>query len=155
MRAMMAICTFAAGITAAGACPDYDREATFGNLELEADFLPDPISRVVAAGGSVDLSACPEIGQSGYVAEAPDLKLTYIGAAPGTLSIGAVSLTGADLILIVNDPSGTWHADDDNGFSTSPVVRIENPAEGVYDIWVGTFNEGAKDAAILLFTESE
>ena len=151
----MAICTLAAGITAADACPDFNLDATFGGLELEADFLPDPVSRIVAAGGSVDLSACPEIGQSGYVAAAPDFKFTYTGTAPGTLSIGAVSLTGADLILIVNDPNETWHTDDDNGFSTSPVVRIETPAEGVYDIWVGTFNDGAKDAAILLFTESE
>jgi hypothetical protein len=153
MRTLIAFCALAASLTAAQACPDYELEATFGDLELVAGFLPDPTSRPVGAGGSVDLSACSEVGASGYVAEAPDIQLTYSGTSGGTLTITAISFTGVDLILIVNDPNGDWHTDDDSGFSTGPTVTLNGAADGVYDIWVGTYTQGAKDAALLMFTE--
>jgi hypothetical protein len=154
MRTLIAICALAASAAAAEACPDYSIDATFGEFDLEAGFLPDPMSRPVAAGGDVDLASCPDVPISGWVSAAPDMQINYTGAGGGALTITAISFTGVDLILLINDPNGEWHTDDDSGFSNGPTVTISDAAEGVYDIWVGTYS-GGKDAALLMFTERD
>lgn len=156
MRSLITFCALAASVTAAQACPDYSIESTFGELALDAGFLPDPLIRVVEAGGDVDLGACSDVPSLGWVTDGPDLEFTYEGSSGGALTITAISLTGTDLILLVNDPTGDWHTDDDGGFAHSPAVSIGNAPDGVYDVWVGTYTEGKDGAPVLLmFTERD
>ena len=54
----------ALGATAAGACPDFNQRATFGAIQLNAGFLPDPYVRNITAGGTWDLASC--FGSNGW-----------------------------------------------------------------------------------------
>ena len=58
--------------------------------------------------------------------------------------------------MIVNDPSGNWHCNDDfdSAGGTNPGVVFSQPVAGIYDIWVGTYSEGeAFESANLHITE--
>ena len=58
--------------------------------------------------------------------------------------------------MIVNDPSGNWHCNDDfdSAGGTNPGVVFSQPDAGIYDIWVGTYSEGeAFESANLHITE--
>jgi S1-C subfamily serine protease len=41
----------------------------------------------------------------------------------------------------VNTPNGEWICDDDSGGNFDPLVQFDDPQSGVYDIWVGVFDE--------------
>ena len=61
-----------------------------------------------------------------------------------------------DTVLLVNSPDAEWHCNDD--FSgLNPAVVFENPLEGQYDIWVGTYSpvEGEYPPATLAVTQSD
>ena len=50
--------------------------------------------------------------------------------------------------------SGDFQDDDGGGFP-NPLIRLEKPASGIYDIYVGRFKEGANPKAMLHITELE
>lgn len=88
-------------------------------------------------------------GCLGFIAEAPDLRLFY---EPGRNYPLIIETRGdADVTLVVNDPEGEWHCDDDSGSGLNGRVLFSDPGGGQYDIWVGTYaNEGYYDADILI-----
>lgn len=135
---------------------DLHQPALFGETMLESGFVPDPFVADIQAGGSVE--AYQAIDESlvadGYCAgnftREPTYELTYeAGSFP--LFIGAES--NADTTLAINGPDGSWFCDDDGGEGLNALVEFNNPASGVYDIYVGTFSSGQTSSAALVISE--
>ncbi len=133
----------------AGAVDPFEA-ANYGTVTLSAGFTPDPQRISMRAGGSIDAQNIASHCR-GFVTRAPDVELSYsAGSLPLILSVESTS----DTTLVVNSPDGLWYCDDDSGNSGSnPSLRIENPASGTYDIWVGTYSSGMSQPARLDISE--
>ena len=108
-------------------------------LHLSHGFTPNPRTVAFNAGGEVDVSY---LGGNcvGFAAIRPDVRLHWSGTSDW-LGFAFHSEDGdADASLIVNLPDGSWTCDDDSGDGLSPLIGISAPANGRYDIWVGTHN---------------
>jgi len=57
-----------------------------------------------------------------------------------------------DTSLIINNPNGSWVCNDDSE-SLDPMVIFEDPIEGQYDIWVGSYQRGESIVGELGITE--
>jgi hypothetical protein len=118
-----------------GSAPNWQATPTYGTIDLDAGFTPDPYDKAISAGGDdeVDLSA-PSC--SGYIhAEAPDLDLNYDA---GSLELFIYARAKTDVTLVVNQPDGTWICNDDE-MGTDPMIRLQSPRSGNYNIWIGTY----------------
>ncbi|WP_375547861.1 peptidase S1 [Oceanicaulis alexandrii] len=121
---------------------------TYGTLALNSGFSPDPYVVSLEAGGSI---AASNIGCTGYIANAPDLRLNY-RAGEGLPLIISVS-SEADTTLVINTPNGGWACNDDGGDGSNPSIRFNAPQSGQYDIWVGTYSSGGIRPADLHISE--
>ncbi len=123
-----------------------------GRITLTAGFRPDPYVTSVSPGGSVNLRnsrLVSGLGATGFVSEAPDLGVTYnpvIGILPLTFSVQG---GGQDTVLLVNGPDRRWYFNDDTN-GKDPQIRINNPKEGRYDVWVGTYRDGGIGRSVTL-----
>lgn len=120
--------------------------ATYGEVRLNSGFTPDPHRVSLTAGGSIQASSAAQ-DCSGMVAAAPDYQITY---SAGSLPLVIQTQSGTDTTLLVNGPGGEWYCDDDSGGGTNAQVRLNKPASGVYDIWVGTFGSSTASASLLI-----
>ncbi|NNF58865.1 MAG: peptidase S1 [Rhodothermaceae bacterium] len=129
-----------------GQAPDLSLEPTFGFVELDEGFLPDPSEVELTAGGSVDVNVggC----SYGYVANAPDVKFRYATSGDSDLYIYAIS--GDDTTLLINTATGSWLCDDDSYGDGDPIVVIPNAPAGRYDIWVGTYGDDLAPASLYI-----
>lgn len=151
LRAVVAAATFsvpAVLATTAAACPDWQGQPHFGQIELYSGFQPDPYVRNVTAGGTQRLENCG-FNATGFVTTRPDFDLYWRGSS-SQLTIAVES--AADAILLVNAPDGSWHYNDDYR-GTSPAITFFNPQEGLYDIWIGSYDGSRRNPARLVFTE--
>jgi hypothetical protein len=130
------------------ACPDWEQQPSFGQIELKAGFANDPAAYNVTAGGTTDVSGCIS-GTAGFVTTRPDFDLYWSGQS-SQLTIAVES--NADAVLLVNDPNGNWYYSDDYRGS-NPAIVFSNPAEGLYDIWIGSYDGSRRNPAVLIFTE--
>lgn len=148
MRAPL-IALFVSAVPVAGvACPDWEAQPYYGDVSLKAGFAPDPHRVELLAGGANVLGDCG-FEAAGFVGTPPDFDLYWSGKS-SRLRIGVIS--DADTVLLVNGPDGSWYySDDDEGHN--PIVVLNNPEEGLYDIWVGSYNANAYSDAVLLITE--
>ena len=131
-------------------------DPTFGSIELESGFWPDPYIIEMLAGGSIDLELTTDktlraINPYGFVADAPDLDL-YFEATGGLPLIIRVEGFGEDTVLLINDPEGNWHFNDDYN-DYDPKITFMRPVSGLYSIWVGTFWDGDYLDVDLVITE--
>ena len=144
--AFLSVLSIGAGIAIA---QDYSLAPTYGQVSLDAGFLPDPYRVEIIAGGSIDASRLdPDC--RGTIANAPDFRLNYSG---GALWIGAIS--DYDTTLVVNTPDGQWYCDDDSGEGLNPLVGGEGAPSGQYDIWVGSYDGESYSDTTLFITEIE
>lgn len=126
------------------ATPDWTLEPTYGRVDLESGFTPDPYTVDLVAGGGIDIEA---LGFYGFVAEAPDVDL-YYEAGVFDLYVYVEDADG-DTTLLINDPSGNWHFNDDvNGLN--PGIEFAGPESGLYNIWIGTFESDLTDATLAI-----
>ena len=122
--------------------------ATYGEITLNSGFSPDPYTVNVVAGGTTDASSLGN-GCRGFISTAPDFQVTYTsGSWPLFFSV----LSDADTTLVINGPNGNWFCNDDTN-GANPAVRIEQPAAGAYEIWVGTYAPGPTQAGTLFISE--
>lgn len=129
-----------------GTYPDASLPATYGTRSLRGGFTPDPLRVSLTAGGGYDASELGG-GCAGMIAGAPDFELTYRPTS-FDLTIGATS--DRDTTLVVMGPDGNWYCDDDSAEAAfNPLIRFDNPRQGTYHIWVGTF--GADTAPAQLY----
>jgi hypothetical protein len=130
--------TLGASLAAAQGGLNPTGEPNFGTLSLSAGFEPDPFIVTMISGGDVDASSL-NLGDScrGFMTAQPDFRLTWDGAA----SLLRFYFAGeGDTTLVVSGPDGQTLCNDD-GFGLDPLVEIQNPAAGDYNIWVGSYSQ--------------
>jgi hypothetical protein len=120
---------------------------TFGTVNLRTGFLPDPFVKNLVAGGNIQTNLG---GVNAWVANAPDFRVNYTA---GTLPLTFYVSSPGDTTLLINLPDGTWVANDDGAGNLNPQITLPNAQSGQYDIWVGSFNQGANPQARLFVTE--
>jgi len=136
-------------VASEAAAQNWQAAPTFGTATLSAGFMPDPHTTLVQAGGS-DEVALVDPSCTGYINEsAPDLDLNYVS---GGSDLFIYARGDADVTLLVLDPSGEWHCNDD-WEGTDPLVAFFNPEDGNYNIWVGTFFPGELEPVQVMISE--
>lgn len=119
---------------------DYQLEPNYGEVWLDDTQEPALFSMIMAAGGATDASY---LGGDciGYVTEAPDLRLYWEGNTKALAFAFNTDNSGEDPTLLINLPDGSWRCNDD-AFETTldPMIIIDEPQSGQYDIWLGNFN---------------
>ncbi|MBS9716568.1 hypothetical protein ACFFUT_16220 [Pseudohalocynthiibacter aestuariivivens] len=140
----------------ANACPDFQ---LWGNerYDLTAQQLYSPQGFRVVAGGNNNLAACRIKARNfrgampGYVTTAPDFSMTVRGRSGFQLEFRVVS--NCDATLLINTASGNWYFDDDDNGNADPKIRLTRPAaDGIYDVWIGTFDGSSCDAVLYMET---
>ncbi len=56
---------------------------------------------------------------------------------------------------IINAPDGSWHCNDDAPGTIDPQFDFQDPASGLYDVWIGSYQSGAEIDGTLYVTELE
>lgn len=133
---------------------DTDAEARYGSSSLSSGFMPDPYTVEVVAGGADDAASLGKDCVGNISFERPDFELSYTA---GQYPLGIFVDAEADTSLVVNTPDGTWLCNDDfaEASGTRPGLVFNTPAAGVYDIWVGAYDEAANNESVsLLITEN-
>ncbi|QPH55415.1 peptidase S1 [Pontivivens ytuae] len=131
------------------ACPNWQGAPHFGQIDLRAGFQPDPHIRSITAGGTHDLARCFGNNWAGFVTVRPDFDLYWNGQSR-QLTIAVQSR--ADTVLLVNAPDGSWHYNDDyQGLNSA--ITFRNPQQGLYDIWIGSYDGSRRNPGTLMFTE--
>jgi hypothetical protein len=121
---------------------------TYGSVNLNAGFTPDPFVKELAAGGPVRTKLG---GVSSFVANAPDFRLNYTkGKFRLTIRVEAQK----DTTLLINTPSGKWIANDDGAGAPNPEITFTVPESGRYDIFVGTFAGGVVPAKLIIHEQA-
>ncbi|MBY0564283.1 MAG: peptidase S1 [Hyphomonadaceae bacterium] len=135
-----------------GETPDFSLDPAYGSADLAAGFQPDPHTREISAGGSIDASV---LGGNcvGWVARAPDYRVNWT-AGSGSLPLVFSVQSDSDTTLVINDAQGNWVCDDDGGnVGLNPSLSFASPASGQYDVWVGTFTQGQLQPSVLHVSE--
>lgn len=129
-----------------GGEPNLLLDALFGDVDLSADFSPDPHTVGVRAGGDIDV----DVGgcSVGYVSDAPSFDLTYQTSGGSELHIYARS--DQDITLLINTPDAGWVCDDDSLGDGDPILSFPRAASGLYDIWVGTYDGEPANATLYI-----
>lgn len=127
---------------AIGAAQDVSRDAYFGEISLSAGFDDDPRIIEMVAGGSVNLIESTQFDCNGFVSEAPDYQIDY-STGNTTFELSFFAVSEVDTILLINTPDGKWHCNDDygEGFGLAAGITFEQPLAGIYDIWVGVYDQ--------------
>jgi hypothetical protein len=147
----LGIITLATLVLAAAAVAQNPNAApAYGTIRLHGI---DPHIVRLQSGGRIDASrlggAC-----SGFIADAPDVRLDY--RQSGTLPLIITAVAEADTTLVINAPDGRWHCNDDSrSGSLNPSIRFAAPPSGRYEIWVGTRAGPQLHPARLEISESE
>ena len=129
---------------------NYSLNPTYGTVNLNAGYTPDPYVVNVQSGGSQNAqnlsSSC-----RGFIANAPDVRVNYsAGSFPLIFSVAS----SADTTLVINAPDGSWYCDDDGGNNgLNPAIRFGSPMSGQYDVWIGTYGNASLQPAQLHVSE--
>jgi hypothetical protein len=127
---------------------NYAASPLYEYLELSADFTPDPIVVPLQAGGDQDVSVLTQWQCLGYVnASRPDVTLNY---RAGRFDLSIYVQGGlTDTTLIIRDPNGQWHCNDDYpGLALDPAIVFSQPLTGDYAIWVGLHSDSTADVEL-------
>ena len=119
---------------------------------VDAGFWPDPEVREVVGGGPVDAAS---LGRDciGYATEAPSLRLQWNGESDELRIFFTAADEEGDSTLLVHLPDGSWLCNDDSGFSLNPLVLLDEPQEGQYNIWVASYRPDRTISGELSITE--
>ena len=133
--------------------------SNFGTATLDTGFLPDPHSVNVVSGASgadsVDIAAAGIAPMNsgtctGFATREPDYIVNV--NSPGQYLRFFVNAPG-DTTLVINDGAGHWWCSDDDGGNLNPLIEMNGPATGQYDIWVGSYAADANIQAVLGVSE--
>lgn len=131
---------------------DVRRNPAYGTHSLSAGFTPDPFVVNVEAGGNVNAERIGGAGCVGTIAEAPDVRINY---RAGDYPLMFVATSRSDVTIVVNDPDGRWHCNDDyQGRGTDGAVLFRRPKSGQYDVWIGSYDRVPGQRARLEVTET-
>ncbi len=134
-----------------GQQPDWRAEPRYGTLNLNVGFEPDPRTVDVDAGGDRQVSGLGPNCAGWIDFSRPDVDLNYSpGQGQYPLYISAVSQS--DTTIVINDPQGRWHCNDDFE-GLNPGVIFQQPLHGNYNIWIGTLDAGPTQRATVRISE--
>ena len=132
--------------------PDPERDPLYGETSLAPGFQPAPFTIQITGGGRNQVADHIEGDQChGFVAEAPDFSI-YLSDAFAEIWFAVFS--PSNTTLLVNAADGSWHCNDDH-LGWNPGIGFSLPLDGLYNVWVGSAEEGNYAAAILYVTENE
>lgn len=115
-------------------------QANFGAHNVYGTNLPTPYAVSVISGGNLEARLQGIPGNCrGFVTAQPDVIVNY--AQPSRRLAFFVDGQG-DTTLVIRAPNGQWWCSDDEGGGQNPLVDIQNPQGGQYEIWVGSFRAG-------------
>lgn len=124
--------------------------AHFGVHRLNGGFMPDPMTVSVVSGGNLAVRNMGlGAGCTGFATATPDAILHYTNASN---FLRFFVRAEGDTALVINDARGNWYCNDD-AVGLNPMVSIENPPSGQYDIWVSSWREGQNIRGTLNVTE--
>ncbi|MFO7799689.1 MAG: hypothetical protein R6V22_07935, partial [Rhodohalobacter sp.] len=123
--------------------PDINAMPIGGDITLEAGFSPDPYTQSIALSGSYDLS---EMGYSGFVSIEPTFDFYY---TPGTYPLTIRAESDTDTVILINAPNGEWYYSDDLE-GMNPGVVFDDPEDGLYNIWIGTYSNESGSATLVI-----
>jgi serine protease Do len=131
--------------------PDWRAEPRYATLNLQVGFEPDPREVAVDAGGNRDAGSVGPNCVGWIDFSRPDVDLNYSqGQGQYPLYISAVSQ--ADTTIVINDPQGNWHCNDDLE-GLNPGIVFQRPLLGNYNIWIGTLERGPTQPATVRISE--
>jgi len=147
--AILALLMATAALAQDSETADEDAPAAYITLNLDAGNPLDPFLVSVNGGGDVAADTFAD-GCSGYVTAAPTVTLNWTGEAD---FVESFFYSDHDPVLVIETPDGEFLCNDDaNAQLLDPVVQIDEPAPGQYNIWVGAANEGYLLPGILVLT---
>ena len=92
----------------------------------------------------------------GFAAPAPDFQLHWSGESSQLRIFFNADGDSGDTTLLINLPDGGWICGDDAYDGTlNPMVVIDDPPVGRFDIWVGSYYEGQSVSGTLSLTERQ
>jgi hypothetical protein len=131
--------------------PDWRAQPRYTTLNLQVGFEPDPREVAVEAGGNREATSLGPNCVGWIDFSRPDVDLNYSqGQGSYPLYISAVSQ--ADTTIVINDPRGEWHCNDDFE-GLNPGIVFQQPLMGNYNIWVGTLERGPTQRATVRISE--
>lgn len=137
--------------TDAGASEDAETltSAAFLTMNLRAGFPLDPFVVSLNGGGEIDASTLdPEC--VGFITEAPTFAVNWEGEAE---FFDIFYYSDFDPTLVLQLPDGSYLCNDDASDNVlDPELLIESPAEGQYNLWVGSYDEGQLIPGFLVIT---
>ena len=130
----------------------------FGQVDLVTNFQPDPHEVQLEAGGPhVGTYSDQRTGNrcQGHFSGDPNFRLNFTSGDLG-FPLQFFVTSGADTVLLVQTPDGTYHCNDDFA-GLNPRIRFDTPTTGAYNIYVGTYQpvSGPLPVADLAITEYE
>lgn len=131
------------------ACPS--PAADGGSLHLGSTELARPHTADAIAGGGFDLAACGDVPGAGHVAGHPAFNV-YLARAEPRRDLKFRTQATCDTVLLIHTGARRWLFDDDSAGGENAAVRLRAPAEGRYDIWIGTFGPAACRARLIVET---
>ena len=131
------------------ACPDPDIAPVERHAAKGRD-LWRPARFDVIAGGGHQLINCDVMGW-GHVRTAPDFVFE-LSRMRRFRRLHLRSNAVCDTILLLRSPSGRWFFDDDSGVGQTASLSLSDPEDGVYAVWVGSFQPEGCDARLTLET---
>ena len=139
MKTLLAAVISVAAVSVPALAQDFSATPSYGSVNLNAGFTPDPYTVRLTSGGSRPAS---NISSScrGWIANAPDFSVYYTAGSTFDLTIGAVSET--DTTLVVNGPTGNWFCDDDSGAVISNIIQRQKTSAAAENHIIISTNTG-------------
>lgn len=129
---------------------DPDAEPTFAAVNLTAGFELDPYLLRVNGGGAQP-AANFDAACAGFISSMPSVVINWRGEAD---LLRIYTYSNDDPTLLVVGPEDTVYCNDDmNPVVLDSAVEIQNPVEGAYAVYVGSYAEGAQAHGFLAITE--
>jgi serine protease Do len=131
-----------------------DLDPTYGETELDQISDNAVLSIPVTSGGEINIEHY-ENNCAGYVSDAPDYRLEWKGLTEKLSFSFLPDQTNNDATILIGLPDGSWQCNDDiSDDNVNPGLTLNNPKNGIYNIWVGSYNESEYLEGNLLVSET-
>ncbi len=102
--------------------------------------------------GPNSFNVTPDLACVGYYAGAPTLQVGWFSGGPNLRFYFVPVDPTSDATLLIYDPAGGVHCNDDSFGTLSPTVDIASPVNGMYTIWLGSYGPGSVSGALYIVT---
>src|SRR5262249_12151278 len=120
-------------------------QGAYGHVTLNTGFA-SPYKITLPAGGVVSANGLGE-GCTGIISDRAVYSVDYTA---GNEALSFAAIAGEDTMLAIYAPDGAWHCDDDSFGDRNPLVRIDAPRSGRYQVFIGVYSPatGAPNAQL-------